>query len=157
MPTWAEFASSRPDLAEAGRDLFYQVGVGLGFLATIRTDGGPRVHPMCPLLDDNGMYAFIVPSPKQRDLRRDGRYALHSFPCDDNEDAFCATGTARLVDDPAVRADLSGLFVSERASIGVAAPSEGDALFELLVDSCLLTRTTGHGDPAPLHTVWHTA
>ena len=62
---------------------------------------------MCPLLDDNGMYAFIVPSPKQRDLRRDGRYALHSFPCDDNEDAFCATGTARLVDDPAVRADLS--------------------------------------------------
>ena len=115
MPTWAEFASSRPDLAEAGRDLFYQVGVGLGFLATIRTDGGPRVHPMCPLLDDNGMYAFIVPSPKQRDLRRDGRYALHSFPCDDNEDAFCATGTARLVDDPAVRADLSGLFVSERA------------------------------------------
>ncbi len=157
MPTWAEFASARPDLAKAGGDLLYQVGVGLGFLATTRPDGGPRVHPMCPLLDGNGMYAFIVPSPKQRDLRRDGRYALHSFPCDDNEDAFCATGTARLVDDPAVRAGLSALFVSERSSIGVAAPSEDDTLFELLVDSCLLTRTSGHGDAAPLHTVWHAA
>ncbi len=157
MPTWAEFASMRPDLAESGRELLYQVGVGLGFLATTRPDGGPRLHPMCPLLDGIGMYAFIVPSPKQRDLRRDGRYALHSFPCDDNEDAFCATGTARLVDDPAVRADLSALFVSERSSIGVAAPSEEDTLFELLVESSLLTRTTGHGDPAPLHTVWHAA
>ncbi len=54
--------------------------------------------------------------------------ALHSFPCDDNEDAFCATGTARLVDDPAVRADLTALFVSERSSIGVAAPSRRHSL-----------------------------
>ena len=65
------------------------------------------------------MYAFIVPSPKQRILRRDGALRFHSFPCDDNEDAFYATGTARLVDDPAVRAGLSALFVSERSSIGV--------------------------------------
>ena len=43
---------------------------------------------MCPLLHEAGLFAFIIPSPKQRDLRRDGRYALHSFPCEDNEDAF---------------------------------------------------------------------
>ena len=44
MLTWAEFAHARPDLAEAGRRLLYQFGVGLGFLATVRADGGPRLH-----------------------------------------------------------------------------------------------------------------
>jgi hypothetical protein len=32
MLTWAEFAHARPELAEAGRRLLYQFGVGLGFL-----------------------------------------------------------------------------------------------------------------------------
>ena len=31
--------------------------------------------------------------------------------------------------------------------------SQGE-LFEFDVETCLLTRTTGHGDPAPAHTVW---
>jgi hypothetical protein len=39
--SWAEFQRLRPDLAEAGRRLLYQFGVGLGFLATVRADGGP--------------------------------------------------------------------------------------------------------------------
>jgi hypothetical protein len=67
-------------MAEEGRALLYDVGVGLGFLATVRLDGGPRVHPMCPLVSDEGLFAFIVPSPKLRDLHRGGRYALHSVP-----------------------------------------------------------------------------
>jgi hypothetical protein len=33
---------------------------------------------MCPLLTDTSMFGFIVPSPKQHDLRRDGQYAIHS-------------------------------------------------------------------------------
>ena len=39
MLTWAEFAHARPELAEAGRRLLYQFGVGLAFLATVRADG----------------------------------------------------------------------------------------------------------------------
>jgi hypothetical protein len=89
MLTWAEFRETRPDLADAGQSLFYQFGgVGLGFLGTVRVDGGPRVHPMCPVIMDDGIYAMLVPSPKLQDLLRDGRYAMHSFPCVDNEDAF---------------------------------------------------------------------
>jgi hypothetical protein len=80
---WAEFATFRPDLAEARRQLLYQFGVGLAFLATVRPDGGPRVHPMCPLLTDEALYGFIVPSPKRADLHRDGRYAIHSFPAEE--------------------------------------------------------------------------
>jgi hypothetical protein len=154
VKTWGEFSRLRPDLAEPGRALLYQVGVGLGFLATTRPDGGPRVHPMCPLLSGDGAYAFIVPSPKQGDLRRDGRFALHSFPCEDNEDAFYCAGRARRVTEPDLRSELSSMFVAERIQFHVPAPADEDELFEFLVESCLLTRTTGHGDPDPAHQIW---
>jgi hypothetical protein len=67
-----------PDLAGEGRQLFYEHRVGLGFLATVRPDGGPRVHPICPLVTPEGLYGFIVPGPKLKDLRRDSGYALHT-------------------------------------------------------------------------------
>lgn len=155
MVSWVEFAAARPDLAEAGRDLLYQHGVGLAYLASVRRDGGPRVHPMCPLLDSEGLFAFILPSPKQEDLLRDGRFSMHSFPRPDNEDAFYLTGEARLVEDLGARSRLSEVFVSERESLGVPIPSKEDLLFEFSIASCLLTRTTGHGDPKPAHIVWH--
>ena len=79
MASWIEFKQQVPEMAEGARQLFYQYGVGLGFLATIRPDGGPRLHPICPIITDQGLYAFIVPSPKRRDLDRDGRFALHAF------------------------------------------------------------------------------
>jgi hypothetical protein len=154
MATWRELTERQPDLASAGRGLLYQVGVGLAFMATVRPDAWPRLHPMCPILDGDGLFAFIVPSPKQGDLRRNGAYALHSFPCDDNEDAFYLSGTASLVEDPALRDALGGQFVAERAQFGVSFPAADDALFHFDIDSCLLTRTTGHGDPAPKHLVW---
>jgi hypothetical protein len=152
--TWDEFQQSRPDLAQAGRALLYQFGVGLAFLATVGRDGGPRVHPMCPLIHQSGLYGFIVPGPKQADLHRDGRYSLHSFPCQDNEDAFCCTGRAQAVDDPAIRKALADLFVAERHALKVPQPGTRDHLFSFGLQRCLLTRTTGHGDPSPQHTIW---
>jgi len=152
VASWEEFEEGRPDLAAAGRALFYQFGVGLAFLATVRRDGGPRVHPMCPLIHGGGLFAFIVPGPKQADLRRDGRYALHSFPCADNEDAFYCSGRAAVADDPAVRQVLADIFVAERDGVPVPAPDH--QLFRFGIETCLLTRTTGHGDFAPQHTTW---
>ncbi|MGH9055435.1 MAG: pyridoxamine 5'-phosphate oxidase family protein [Acidimicrobiales bacterium] len=154
MIAWEDFASVRPDLAGAGRSLLYHHGVGLAFLATVRRDGGPRLHPMCPLIESDGMFAFIVASPKQGDLLRDGRYSMHSFPTPDNEDAFYLTGAASKVDDPATRARLSDLFVAERQAIGVRPPGDTEVLFQFMIRSCLFTRTTGHGDPSPVHTIW---
>jgi hypothetical protein len=151
---WGEFASLRPDLADAGRQLLYQYGVGLAFLATTRTDGGPRVHPMCPLLTDADLYAFIVPSPKRNDLQRDGRYALHSFPADENEDAFYVTGRARPVNDDDIKAALAQQFATERSLSEPPPEVDGWLLFALDIQSALLTRTTGRGDPSPRHVVW---
>jgi hypothetical protein len=155
MATWGDLKSSDPAMAEAGRAILYQVGVGLGFLGTVRKDGVARIHPVCPLVTDDRMFLFVIPSPKRNDLLRDGRYSLHSFPCDTNEDAFGITGSARLVEDEARRRELGDQFAAERASFGSPQPAAGDLLFELSLDSCFLTRTTGHGDPNPQHQHWH--
>jgi hypothetical protein len=155
MVTWGDLVDQRPDLAAAGHGLLYQFGVGLGMLATVRPDGAPRVHPMCPIVHGRGLYAFIVPSPKQRDLRRDGRYALHCFPPADDEDALAITGRAVVVDDAELRRALVGQFVQERAHVVEAVVHDDDLLVELLLEGVLLTRTTGHGDWDPQHTVWH--
>ena len=156
MATWRDLTELRPDLATAGRDLLYRVGVGLAFLATVRADGGPRLNPMCPVLADDRVFAFIVPGPKCGDLERDGRYAMHSFPCDDNEDAFMLTGDATVVDRRGAATRLVAQFLGERSQLPMSeADLAAQTLFEFSLDRVLLTRTTGHGDPAPQHTVWH--
>ena len=156
MATWADFRSARPDLGDAATALLYQFGVGLGFLATTRSDGGPRVHPVCPVIAGDHLFALIVPSPKLADLRRDGRYALHSFPCADNEDAVYLSGRARVEEDLGHRATVVHQFLDERSQFPMTESDLADqTLVELDIATCLITRTTGHGDPHPAHTVWH--
>lgn len=156
--TWAAFAEERPDLAQEGRDLLYQFGVGLGFLATVRRDGGPRVHPVCPILHDDQLYLLLIPSPKRDDLLRDPRFALHSFPTDDDEDGFSLAGTAEPVDDPAVREAVLARFLDERPKLHID-PEElaKQRLFDCRLESCLLTRTEGFGDDHPRHRIWRSS
>lgn len=157
MLTWVEFAAAEPELASAGVGLLYppHIGVGLAYLSTIRPDGGPRVHPMCPILTAEGLFALIVPGPKCRDLVRDGRYAMHSFPTDDNEDAFYLTGVAQHVDDVARRRTVVDQFLGERSQFEFTEEHLAEQMaFAFRVDTAMLTRTTGHGDPEPRHTIW---
>jgi hypothetical protein len=52
----------------------------VAFLATVRADGSPRVHPVAPWLAAGCMFVRMCQtSPKIRDLERDSRYALHSL------------------------------------------------------------------------------
>jgi hypothetical protein len=156
--SWTAFSDERPDLARAGRDLLYHFGVGLGFLATVRRDGGPRVHPVCPILHDGELYLLLIPSPKRDDLLRDKRFALHSFPADDDEDAFSVAGTAEPVDDPAVREGAIARFLEERPALRIDRDDlDAQGLFACRLDRCLLTRTDGHGDPRPRHETWRSS
>ena len=157
MLTWGQFAAARPDLAATGRSLYYQVGVGLGFLATVRADGAPRVHPVCPLLVGDGLYLFVIPSPKRADLARDPRCSLHSFPTDGDEDAFVVSGRAERRDDAALRRSCAAAWMQER-KLDAEPPGVADEeLFEVLLERCLATKTTGYGDYDPQHTVWQAA
>ncbi len=89
------------------------------------------------------------PSYKRQDLHRDPRYALHSYPCPTNEDAFYLAGEARLVYEVDVLHTVRAQFLAERGW------SEADQqVFELSIERCLHTTTTGHGDFQPVDTVW---
>jgi hypothetical protein len=153
--TWKAFSDVRPDLAEGGRALLYPFGsIGLAYLGTVRKDGGPRLHPMCPVTAGDGLWGFIESGPKRYDLIRDGRYALHSFPPDKNEDAFYVTGTVRQETDEDTVRMVSTVFWGERGKD--EPPAEATDLFcvEFLIATAMLTRTTGHGDWNPQHTIW---
>jgi hypothetical protein len=157
MLTWQEFTEAEPALASAGATLLQPEAVGLGFLATTRPDGGPRVHPICPLVTSDGLFGFIVPGPKLNDLRRDPRYALHSetFPPPKEDDAFYITGVVRESDDPALRRRLTSQFLAEREWLDEP-PSrfEDQPLIEFLLASCLLTLTQSSAGLPAGHSIW---
>jgi hypothetical protein len=81
---------------------------------------------------------------------------MHSFPCDDTEDAFYVSGEASLIDEADLRRAVVSTYLAERGDPGLAAADlDAQLLFEFDIQTCLLTRTTGHGDPDPQHNVWH--
>jgi hypothetical protein len=143
---WSELADQSPELAEAGRQLFYQYGPGLGFLATIRPDGGPRLHPVCMIIGNGGLYLVLVPSPKTRDLLQDPRFALHAMPPENVEDEFVVTGRAVLMDSPEVRAAVQANYSNP--------VHDGDTVFELQIETALLARYRHRGDWPPKYTRW---
>ena len=154
--TWEGLRAARPDLAATGRRLLYLDGIGLGFLATVRADGGPRVHPICPILTESALFAMIIPGPKLDDLRRDARYALHgeTFPPPNQDDGFYVTGTASEVSDPAVWEQVARQMLTERSMTDRWRGFESQVLFEFRVERCLLTLTqAADGFPAG-NTVW---
>ena len=156
MLTWGEFRSVRPDLAAAGRRFLYNFGIGLGFLATVRPDGGPRVHPICPILTEDHLYGLIVPGPKLNDLRRDGRFALHSetLPPPHQDDAFYVTGKAAEVTDAPTWEQVATQFLAERELQSRWPGFEAQVLVEFLCDRCLLTLTEARDGLPAGHTIW---
>jgi len=130
MASWSDFVAADPTLAAGIRALLQQYGPGMAYLATVRPDGAPRIHPVSPVITPEGLYCFLVNSPKRRDLERDGRYALHSYPPEENDDEAYLTGRAIPVRDQRVINDLAD---SLRASHTV-----DWQLYELLIDTATL-------------------
>ena len=150
MVTWNEFETDAPDMAEAGKKLLYQFGVGLGFLATLRKDGAPRLHPICPTVVDGRLYALIGPTPKRADLKRDGRYALHTFPAEEVDDEFLVMGRAKFIDDPAiadkVRTDLTSRGMKS---------TDDEIPFEFGIERVMHAKYPGgHGTWPPKYSIW---
>ena len=150
MVTWKEFAEADPALAEVGSNQLFQYGVGLAFLATVRSDGSPRLHPLCPVLSDSHLYILVLPnSPKRWDLQRDGRYSLQAFAqARPDSDEFYLTGIAQLVDD-----------VEKKSAVLADAKHHASAdeiLFELLIERAMRTTWEGFGTPEyhSKHIMW---
>jgi hypothetical protein len=158
MITWIEFSRQQPALANAGRRQFYHFGIGLAFLATVRPDGAPRVHPVCPVISEAGLHLLIVAGPKRQDLRRDGRFALHSETClpPRQDDGFAVAGRAEQVTDAALRQVVRARVLAERD--GNIWPSfDEDTIFELAIERALLTLTEADGQFPAGPTIWTAA
>ena len=146
---WSELETAAPEIATAGHELLYQYGTGLAYLATLRADGAPRLHPVCPVVAAGGLYVFIGNhSPKLQDLRRDGRYSLHTFPRQDVDDEFCVSGTAIDAEAMGVREAVYAAYVATGAT------TSDDTLFELLIDRALHARYGPRPSWPPVYRRW---
>lgn len=142
--SWQALEDGNRELADFGRERFASNYVA--YLATIRKDGSPRVHPLTPIVGEGHLFVSMHPtSPKGHDLRRDGRYALHSSVADDSggEGEFLITGHASVVNDPKLIAIANKYANWERADTSV--------LFELSVERALSTVYT---DDGPVRQRW---
>lgn len=140
MTSWGEVADQAPELAEACLRLLKGDGATVAYLATVRKDGGPRVHPVMPVIAGGRLYVFVVTmSWKYQDLLRDGRYALHSSPATVDGEEFYLMGPARQVAASAVRAAVRAACDQRLGS------HDFEALFELDIDRVLHTRWANWG------------
>lgn len=108
MAIWDGFARLQPVMASFGRE---RLEAGVAWLATVRSDGGPRVHPVSPKLAEGQLVVYMYPSsPKAHDLRRDPRFCLHATVENDagGGGEFSVTGTASVIEDAPMRAAIMG-------------------------------------------------
>ena len=146
MVTWAEFAAAVPELAAEGRRLLYSRGDGEALLSTVRGDGLPRIHPVNVGIIGDGLYTFILASPKRADLDRDGRFALHTHQDPAAPSEFMVRGRATHIDAGDTRdAVAAGWYFSV---------DETYALFELSIESALLGVRSGPEEWPPRYSSW---
>jgi hypothetical protein len=128
--SWQDFAHAVPELAAFGEQ---RLKIGPAYLATVRADGAPRVHPVTPIIGEGHLLLFMEPtSPKGQDLQRGSSYALHCSVRDNEggEGEFRLTGHAILTGDPAMR-ELAAKYGYQ--------PRPQYIFFELSVESAFST------------------
>jgi hypothetical protein len=134
---WGEFARREPELANFGAD---RLTAAPAYLATVRRTGTPRVHPVTPIFTAEGLFLFMEPtSPKGRDLRERGWFALHNGVPDNagTGGEFYISGFGHVVDDIDVWS-----HVADAASY---APADRYILFEFRLSEA---NCNGYGDVA---------
>jgi hypothetical protein len=137
MASWADFEEEAFELAEFVRSRLHGRP---GYLATVDDRGAPRVHPMTPIVGDGYLFVFMEPtSPKGRDLRQRGWYALHNG-VDDNDGTSgeCALrGSAVPVDDPGLRRIAAAASPYD--------PADRYVLFMLGIEDVVVTEYSDQG------------
>jgi Pyridoxamine 5'-phosphate oxidase len=82
MTTWTEFTEGAPRIAAVFARRHAATG-HLCMLATLRSDGYPRISPMEPKIFEGELWLIGMPgTTKFRDLTRDPRFCLHTATVD---------------------------------------------------------------------------
>jgi hypothetical protein len=130
--SWGDFELAAPEISGFGAGRFQS---GVAYLATVRSDGAPRVHPVTPIIGEGRLFLYMEPtSPKGKDLERDNRYQMHCSVENSHGGSgeFYVTGTARQI-------PREETATWETASRHGYKPKPQYILFELLVDSAFST------------------
>jgi hypothetical protein len=141
--SWKTLEEQNPDLAAFGVE---RLNGKVAYLATLRKDGSPRVHPMTPIIGQGHLFVFMEPtSPKGHDLQRDGRFAIHCGVTDNSGESgeFILSGQAHLVESPELRA------LAMRLSS--YSPADRYVLFEFDIESA---SSTVYLDGQAVHRHW---
>lgn len=149
MASWGEFARAEPEMAKVLQKSLNWIPIT--YLATVRKDGAPRVHPICPIIGGDRMFVAVAEtSPKRYDLRNDGRFAMHALP-DKRDDEFYMTGRATMVEDAATRK-----LVSDSAGHTV---HDSDWVFEFDIEQVMTAywEKMGQPDTYAVRNFWHAA
>ncbi len=109
--SWNAFEEASPELA---RLCYEKLNRKIAYLATLRKDGSPRLHPVTPFIANGMLFIFTEPSsPKIQDLRRDGRYALHCTVGGEGPlTEVLVSGEAVVVSNPRVREQAQSVAAS---------------------------------------------
>lgn len=145
MPSWSAFLEQAPEIASVGLELL-EAHQGEALLATVRGDAPPRIHPVTVGVVEGALSVFVLASGKRRDLREDGRYALHALIDPDVPREFEVRGRARVVDDAARRDNV--------ASGWKFTPNDSYDLFELLVETAVLGVRDSADEWPPRYRTW---
>jgi nitroimidazol reductase NimA-like FMN-containing flavoprotein (pyridoxamine 5'-phosphate oxidase superfamily) len=149
VTTWAEFETATPTLASRGRELLQRGDAGEAFLATVRDQEPPRIHPINVAIVDGHLYAFILGSAKRTDLERDGRYALHTHQDPVAPSEFAVRGRASVVTSDAARSAAAAAWSFE--------VDQTYTLFEFSISSALLGERATADDWPPVYASWSAA
>ena len=145
MVTWAEFEAAAPDIAKVGRDLLEKHH--LAYIATVRRDGAPRLHPVSPFIINGHLLVSTPPaSPKVRDQLRDPRVVIHMLP-GESDDEFNIRASARLVQPGPLK---------DAACRHAHYVRQEDCLFEYLLESVMTAYWEHVGQPGtyPVRRRW---
>ena len=157
---WSDFEREVPELATVAARLWPGITAldrgeavpartpwfAISYLASVRRDGGPRLHPFCPILGGGRLFGAIpISSPKGWDLRRDPRCVIHALPGPE-DDEMCIRAIAREVSNDATRALLREVVA--RAGVGGMVESVShDPLFEFDLEQVDVARWLDIGQP----------
>lgn len=136
MTTWAGFEREAPELAAAVQGRL--TATRHSILATLRSDGAPRVSGLEVHFGEGELWLAMMPdSRKADDLRRDARFALHSAPDVELVDGDAKVGgRAELVTD-------DGAIARFVARLPQDLPASGMALFRAELTEASLARVEG--------------
>ena len=143
MPSWREFETECPDLAGRVRRSLDQHRHKV--LATLRTDGSPRVSGVEVEFFDGDVWIGSMPaSRKAADLTRDPRCAVHGAPADESMTAGDAKLSARAIQLP--QGPEHAALLRARAADGRPSPDGPFDLFRLDLTAVALTGISAGGD-----------